>query len=218
MRCVPGNHDVGDGSGEAPLDVRSLSVYRSVFGVDHWAVDVGHWKVIGINAQLLGSGSSQEQALWQWLGRQAGAFDTQTRTALFLHRPLLRRQPGEAARVGRYVPSAACERLLDGPLGRTLRLVCSGHTHQYLDDTVHGVRHLWVPSTAFVFPDDIQSRIGEKVVGVGMLELGDDATRFDLWCPEGMKRHDVTTFEFFKARADSGAAPPAGQCRGPRPG
>ena len=61
------------------------------------------------------------------------------------HRPLLRPHAGELARKGRYVAAAACERLLRGPLRKTLRLVVSGHTHQYLDTTVDGVRHLSGP-------------------------------------------------------------------------
>ena len=60
-----------------------------------------------------------------------------------------------------------------------------------------------MPSTAFILPDDIQTRIGEKLVGIGLLDLGEDAARFDLWCPDGMRRHDVSTLEFFRATAES---------------
>ena len=35
MRCVPGNHDLGDGSGEIPLDDRLLRAYGNSFGPDH---------------------------------------------------------------------------------------------------------------------------------------------------------------------------------------
>jgi hypothetical protein len=43
----------------------------------------------------------------------------------------------------------------------------------------------------------MQARLGEKVVGVGVLDLSDDAERFDLWCPDGMVRHDLSTLAFF---------------------
>ena len=115
---------------------------------------------------------------------------------------MLRPRSGELVRKGRYVSRAAAERLLEGPLQPTLRLVVSGHTHQYIDTTVDGVRHLWMPSSAFILPDDMQTRIGEKLVGIGLLDLSDDAVRFDLWCPDGMKRHDVSTLEFFNATAE----------------
>lgn len=87
---------------------------------------------------------------------------------------------------------AARERLLDGPLNQTLRLVVSGHTHQYLDTTASNIRHVWIPSSGFILPDDVQARVGEKVVGLGLLELGHETLTFDLWCPDGMRRHDLS--------------------------
>jgi predicted phosphodiesterase len=197
MRCVPGNHDLGDGSGDLPLDTALLDAYGDVFGPDHWQVMAGNWNLLGINAQLLGTDSPQEEALWEWIRTQAGAANL-THTALFLHRPLLRPTSGELTRQGRYVSAAATQRLLNGPLKPSLRLVISGHTHQFIDTAVDGVRHLWMPSTAFILPDEMQARVGEKLVGIGLLDLSDDIARFDLWCPDGMVRHDVSTLKFFR--------------------
>ena len=67
LRCVPGNHDVGDGSGEAPLDRGLLAAYTNAFGVDRWAVRAGRWELIGLNAQLLASDTPEEAAQWRWL-------------------------------------------------------------------------------------------------------------------------------------------------------
>jgi predicted phosphodiesterase len=204
MLCIPGNHDLGDGSGEVPLDTRLLAAYEQAFGPDHWVVTAGDWKLLGINAQLLGTDSPQELALWQWIENQAHRYGTHARTAIFLHRPVLRPQPGEVTRKGRYVASEARNRLLNGPLRPTLRMVVSGHTHQYLDIESDDVRHLWMPSTAFILPDDMQARVGEKIVGLGLLDLGDGAARFDLWCPDGMARNDISTLQFFRASASGG--------------
>ena len=113
-------------------------------------------------------------------------------TALFLHRPLVRVRPGDPKTRGRYVGEASRARLLDGPLKRSLRLVVSGHTHQYLDVTAAGVRHVWMPSSGFVPPDAIQARVGEKLVGIGLLEPSGDTLGFDLWCPNGMTRHELS--------------------------
>jgi predicted phosphodiesterase len=206
VRCVPGNHDLGDGSGESPLDERLLRAYRDHFGPDHWAKQAGAWKLLGINAQLLGTGSAQEAALWAWIEEQARPGAEHAHTALFLHRPMLRPLSSEYARKGRYVSRAAADRLLKGPLQATLRVVVSGHAHQYVDTTADGVRHLWMPSTAFILPDDMQTRIGEKLVGIGLLDLGEDTARFDLWCPDGMKRHDVSALDFFNTADDIVAA------------
>jgi 3',5'-cyclic AMP phosphodiesterase CpdA len=205
MRCVPGNHDLGDGSGELPLDSRLLSVYGDIFGADRWRVRAGNWQLLGINAQLLGSDSAQEHELWRWLDDLPTQHGTAAHTALFLHRPVWRPLSGERARKGRYVAHAAAQRLLSGRLQPTLRLVVSGHTHQYLNLDAAGVRHVWMPSSAFVLPDEMQARIGEKLVGIGLLELDDGDVRFDLWCPDGMTRHDVSTLPFFPAPAEATA-------------
>jgi hypothetical protein len=42
-----------------------------------------------------------------------------------------------------------------------------------------------------VLPDEMQARVGEKLVGVGLLELNGDTMAFDLWCPDGMVRHEL---------------------------
>ena len=116
---------------------------------------------------------------------------------------------GERVRKGRYVPIEAAERLLNGPPKSRLRLVVSGHIHRHLDITVNGVRHMWMPSTAFIPPDDVQTRIGEKLVGVGLLDLSEDAARFDLWCADGMRRLDVSTLELSRAMAEGVSTPEA---------
>jgi len=209
MLCVPGNHDIGDASGELPLDRRLLARYGQLFGPDRWVRRSGPWLLLGLNAQLFGSASVEEEALWSWIDEQADLAGLHARTVLFLHRPLLRPTPNEFTRKGRYVANAARERLLTGALSRTLRMVVSGHTHQYLDLTADGVRHVWMPSSGFIIPDHMQTRFGEKVVGSGLLDLGGDEARFDLWCPDGMHRHEVNKLlAFQEAAADrsTGAA------------
>ena len=123
MLCVPGNHDLADGSGEVPLDTRLLAAYGQAFGPDRWVVSCGGWTLLGINAQLLGTDSPQEFALWRWIEGQACRRGTHAHTAVFLHRPVLRPQPGEMTRKGRYVATKACNRLLNGPLRPTPRMV-----------------------------------------------------------------------------------------------
>jgi 3',5'-cyclic AMP phosphodiesterase CpdA len=198
MLCVPGNHDVGDASGEVPFNAPLHLAYMKLFGPDHWALRVGTWLLLGVNAQLMGSGTEHEQAQWHWIEAQAALAGPQDRTALFLHRPVLRSVAGEGKRKGRYVAAAACERLLNGPLRASLRLVVSGHTHQHLDVTEDGVRHVWMPSSGFILPDHMQARVGEKVVGVGVLDFKDECVSCDLWCPDGMLRHEVSDLQAFR--------------------
>lgn len=200
MLCVPGNHDVGDASGEAPFDPRLRAAYCASLGADHWSMQAGDWLLLGMNAQLFGCGSEAEQEQWHWIEERTRQIEKHVNVALFLHRPLARLHASEQQRRGRYVPEAARDRLLHGSLRRHLKVVASGHLHQYLDRMVAGVRHLWLPSTAYLLGDDMQARIGEKLVGLGVLDLGDGDAAFDLWCPQGMLPHQVSDLELYRAR------------------
>ncbi|TVZ04752.1 metallophosphoesterase [Trebonia kvetii] len=76
-RAVPGNHDIGDNpwpgapAGSA-VDAARRQRWLDTVGADHWLVQAGGWIVLGVNAQLLGSGLEAEAAQWSWLGEQAG--------------------------------------------------------------------------------------------------------------------------------------------------
>ena len=65
---------------------------------------------------------------------------------------------------------------------------------------------MWVPSTAVYLPDEIQDRVGEKVTGLGVLDLSPGACRFHLVCPDGVARNsalDQPVYpEHLAARAD----------------
>ena len=196
LRFLPGNHDIGDnppGPGmpaPQPLDLDRLAQYRGGFGADQWAIDAESWLLIGLDAQLFGTGTAAEAEQWAWLSARLEERRGR-RIVLLLHKPLFRRDPAEATPHIRYVPAEPRRRLLDLLAPADLHLVLSGHTHQYLDHVIGGVRHIWLPSTGFVIPDTMQERIGEKVTGLGVLELTAAGYRFDLVCPEGMTRHTL---------------------------
>ncbi len=185
MEVLPGNHDMGDASGERPLDHAALGRCIDALGSDHWHVRAGGpWHLFGINAQLLGSATTAEAEQWAWLEEAATQLPPGARSVLFSHRPLARAWGDNAARLGRYVPLPAAKRLLDGPLGRSLEMVVSGHLHQALSWSAGRVRHVWVPSCSFVFSDALQARVGAKLVGIGLLTLGGSASYQLLCLPE----------------------------------
>lgn len=197
LRFLPGNHDIGDNppapgiAADEPLDRALLTQYRAQFGADYWSLPAGEWLVLGLDAQLLGSGTAEEAEQWRWLA-DAVAAAAGKKTALLLHKPLFLDDPAAATvPLYRYVPVAPRRRLLELLAPLDLKLVLSGHTHQYLDRGIAAVRHIWLPSTAFILPDAKQARIGEKLVGVGVLELTAAGFRFDLVCPEGMVPYDI---------------------------
>ena len=196
MRFVPGNHDIGDNppqpgdAVEQPLTVERLDHYRKALGRDYWSVEAGDWVLIGLNAQLLGSGLGAETEQWDWLFKVAGQAGPRP-VLLMLHKPLCRDDMGEDIASDNYITPPARRRLQQAMAMMDLRAVLSGHRHQYLDHTIDGLRHIWVPSTAFILPDTMQERIGEKLNGFGMIELRDGQMRFDLVCPQGMQRNDA---------------------------
>jgi len=160
-------------------------------------------------AQLLGTGTAQEAEQWEWLAAHLEQSIEPQYRMLLLHRPIARPNEGEHGRRGRYVVEAARERLLRGRLGDSLRVVLSGHTHQHLDRREANVRHVWMPSTAFVLPDTMQARVGEKVVGVGVLDVAGSSARIDVLVPDGMARHLLTDLAVFAELARESAHGPA---------
>ena len=213
---LPGNHDIGDnppGPGlpsKEPLDEARIADFHAAFGPDYWLSESDAWLVIGLNAQLYGTGTVSEADQDAWLDEVLSGHGGR-RIALMLHKPLFQNQPDDAAPHIRYVPLAQRRRLLERFRDTGLEIVLSGHTHQYRDRVVDGVRHLWVPSTAFYLPDAIQERVGEKVLGLGALELSEDGHRFDLVCADGMARNNILDFpvypEIAAARARLGMEP-----------
>ena len=98
VHAIPGNHDVGD---EPPgqeadqiIDAHRLQRWLSVFGADRFAFDAGGWRVLGINAQLLGSGLPQEGEQDAWLDAELGAASRPV--LLALHKPLFLQSADEA--------------------------------------------------------------------------------------------------------------------------
>lgn len=195
IRFVPGNHNVGDNplatgrSADHPLDLARLAAYRDLFGSDRWALDAGDWRIVALNAQLLGTGIAEEEAQFRWL--EARLSERQGPLGLLLHKPLFRDGPDDTEVHVRYVPAEPRRRLLALLARSDLRFVATGHVHQSRRITIGGIVHAWVPSTAYCFPDAMQERIGEKTVGALMLELEGHGHRFTLVTPAGLARHDI---------------------------
>jgi hypothetical protein len=172
-----------------PLDLESLQRYRRGFGADYWSFSAGDWLVLGRSF----SGPTPRLRPSSGIGsRRSSPVRPQRPLALLVHKPLFLDDPAAPTPPHiRYVPVLPRLRLLSLLARLELRLVLSGHTHQHLDRVVGGVRHVWLPSTAFTIPDSKQDRVGEKLTGVGMLELSEQGHRFDLVVPDGMERRSL---------------------------
>jgi 3',5'-cyclic AMP phosphodiesterase CpdA len=168
-RAIPGNHDVGDNQeiGDAlhhPVDLNRQEAWERHFGADWWRMDVPGWRLIAVNAQIIGGGLPAADAQESFIA-EAAAGAGGRRIALFIHKPLCDRSLDETAVGGRFLNPAPRARLLKlfGP--HRPALVASGHTHQFRASEIDGARHVWAPSTAFVIPDARQPRYGLKQVG-----------------------------------------------------
>ena len=183
---VPGNHDVGDRAeiraDQAVTDAR-IAQYRMMAGDDRWKRDIDGWRLIGLNAMLLGTGHAEEEAQFAWL---AEAVATDAKIALFLHKPLFVDRPDEGPRGYWTVLPEPRRRLLALLAGRDLKLVASGHLHIARRLDLDGVTHIWGPAASFVC-GDIQADLGgERRIGLVAYEFDADGFTCQTVFPAGV--------------------------------
>ena len=71
--AVPGNHDLGDNPPHpgahvaSPVTPARLATWAAAFGPDHWVTELAGFRLIGLNAQLFGTGLDAEAAQFDWL-------------------------------------------------------------------------------------------------------------------------------------------------------
>jgi 3',5'-cyclic AMP phosphodiesterase CpdA len=194
VMVLPGNHDVGDEPpGQDPhqiIDADRLARWDRSFGGDRWVTDAGSWRLLGVNAQLFGSGLAREHEQYLWLDQQLAAADRPV--ALFLHKPLFVESPADGA-VGPscMVPSART-RLLDRLDRSDVRLIVSGHLHQHRDRTIGGRRYLWVPAIAF---SGAPQHGGDIRCGLTVLDFSQGNVEATIERPYGMVSLDLDTIK-----------------------
>lgn len=180
-RFIPGNHDCGENQDAPvhaalhPITTRLRERYLKHFGDDFWQLDVPGWRLIGLNAQLLGSDLVEAGEQTHFL---QDAFDGcgDRRIALFTHKPLFHLSPDEVDIGGRFINPEPRRQLMDIIGMNPPSLVCSGHVHQYFANHAHGTEHVWAPSTGFVIPDERQPTYGLKQTGYVAHRLEADGT------------------------------------------
>lgn len=183
VRFIPGNHDVGE-SHDTPLthNVPVLSAairarYVRHFGPDYWSLDIPGWRLLAVNAQLIGSDLDDADAQFAFIrGATSDLAQNTARLALFIHKPLFHLSSEEESVGGRFVNPAGRRQLLAALGSAKPTLIASGHVHQYLSHHVDGAHHVWAPSTGFILPDEVQPRYGAKQVGYVEHALHADGT------------------------------------------
>lgn len=193
--AVPGNHDLGlvpfEGGLHQPVTEARHAAYLGVMGQDRFLQDIGDWRLIGINSQLLGSGLAAEAEQLDWL---AGALAATGRpTALFLHYPLFLDDPADPARSHAAVLPEPRAALMD-LIGKTpnLRLVASGHLHEDRRVEWDGVTYQWSPATSFITTDGNHG--GLATTGFLVHRFDGDSFTTERVSPRWMINHDIASW------------------------
>lgn len=199
VRFIPGNHDVGDspdvsGKEQPSITAETRERYVRLFGDDFWLLDVSGWRIVAINAQLLGSTLAAADEQLEFVGAAVGGAEGRS-IALLVHKPLFHLSSSEDAITGRFVNPDPRRQLLGAFGGRRPRLIASGHVHQYLAAKVEDAAHVWCPSTGFILPDSRQPRYGTKEVGYVEHQLAADGSHVSrLVSVPGLVTLDITDF------------------------
>ena len=194
VMALPGNHDVGD---EPPgqdsdqiIDEERLTRWDSSFSTDRWALDAGGWRLVGVNAQLFGSGLARENAQDHWLDEQLSKAGRPF--ALFLHKPLFLEGPTDDVVSPSCMLPSVRTRVLDKLNKSDVRLIVSGHLHEHLDRTFGRQRHLWVPAVAFAAP---QLHGGDGRCGITVIDFSEDGVEITVERPRGLISHDLVAIK-----------------------
>lgn len=192
---IPGNHDIGDNVVSGAMKQRVNYVRRQrwleIFGIDYWSQNIGEWTLIGVNAQVLNSGgldAEAEQAAW--LETTLAGVPSDRPVALFVHKPLFMDSLSEASVTSDCLDPDARNKLLAAFAKHNLRLVASGHKHQYRSFGLDGTIHLWAPSTGSVNFGPDRLMWGLRVVGFVEITLQGEKMRQRLVGNDFMFRHE----------------------------
>ncbi|PZW50333.1 3',5'-cyclic AMP phosphodiesterase CpdA [Humitalea rosea] len=189
--ALPGNHDVGD---EPPgqdarqiIDEDRLARWDQAFETDRFMLDAGVWRLIGVNAQLFGSGLPREDEQEAWLARElTDAGDRPV--ALVLHKPLFLEREDEDEATAATLNPAPRARLLALLRRAGVRLVISGHLHATRDREIGGIRHLWLPALAFLGKG---GHGGVPAVGALLVDFAEAEVRIEPLALPGLEPHEL---------------------------
>ena len=202
--AVPGNHDVGDaGHRFQALDDERLRRWRAHFGDDWWIEDVENYRLIGLDALLLGSGGPEEATQAGWLEtvmNDAGG----RQIAWFLHRPLFLHSPDEGDTGYWSVKPRPRFRLIELARRHPVTLVASGHLHKAHDFLHEGTRYIWAPASSFLVGEMAPPMPGERRLGAVVYHIDGGALEAEIVEVPGLAQHwiDDVVGEVYPRRTD----------------
>lgn len=198
-RVLPGNHDIGDNPSHSQHipkqfpNIERQSRFLEIWGYDRWALDLGKYRLIGLNAQLCGTGGESEKRQLDFLREEIKILGDRP-IALFLHKPLFMKDSEETAFTSRCIPPPQRAEFLELLGSKNLKLIASGHMHQYYIREINGVTHAWGPSSAYILPEGFQPSIGNKEIGYILYHLQENNIESEVIVPEGMEQSNLLDF------------------------
>jgi len=190
VRAVPGNHDVGDArDAKQPVDAARLAQWRAEIGDDRWFVDLGRWRLIGLDALLIGSGTEEEDEQAAWLDAAMDGIGGR-QLAWFMHKPLFLEAPGDTEPGYWAVKPAQRQAWLDRLRRHNVALVGTGHLHKAHQAAVEGTSYVWAPSSAFLCGPQIQPDMpGDKYLGAVVYDFDGDRVAARTVAVPGLETH-----------------------------
>ncbi|MFV0532122.1 MAG: metallophosphoesterase family protein [Cumulibacter sp.] len=179
LRVLPGNHDVGEGMGNAWAGIvttpERLVGFQAVFGEDRWLEIVGEWALIGFNSEIMGSGMAEETAQWEWLETLPAQIGNRP-TLVFCHKPVWNPYEEESLEHNIAIPTAARDRLLEVLADVDVKGFGSGHLHHFALNTRPTAKGeattITAPATGFA--GDPENVPGRGVAQQGIVEYALD--------------------------------------------
>ncbi|MCD2180567.1 metallophosphoesterase family protein [Rhizobium sp. GN54] len=190
MLIVPGNHDVGHFAHmDQPVNPERLGRWRRIVGGDRFLEDANGWRLVGLNALLLGHEDEEEETQFEWL-RTAFEERDGRRLALFSHKPLFVDAPDEGDTGYWSVRPSQRKRLTDLIAAHDVALFASGHLHWAWQGRFGNTALTWAPSAAFVIDKLEREMPGERLVGAVVHTFEDDV-RSEIVTVPGMTAHVI---------------------------
>jgi len=154
-KAIPGNHDIGDTHPEPyenqHFNEERLYRYKRHFRDDRWSLDLGEWRLIGINSFLPGSGISPlEEEHAGWLAKAVSSAEGRP-IALFSHKPLCVDKLDEPSDPYFCITAAGRDQILSTIRQANIRFIGCGHNHHYRTVSTNNLPMIWAPSTSQVF-------------------------------------------------------------------